>query len=202
MASFYTYLPLLQQVEGGFQKNPNDKGNYNSKGDLVGTNYGISARFYEGIIGRPPTEADMRAITKAQAQKIFLDYFWNAQKADQIVSQAIANTVIDHQVNAGDGVRLAQRVLNNHFRFNLSVDNQVGPNTLNALNSVDPGKFVTIYNEARADHYRRIGNATFLEGWLVRLSRFAVEYQKPISIFVVVAIAAGGFFIYNQVIKS
>lgn len=202
MASFYTYLPLLQQVEGAFQINRNDPGNYNSEKQLVGTNYGISARFYEGIIGRPPTEADMRAITKDQAQKIFLDYFWNAQKADQINSQAMANTIIDHQVNAGDGVRLAQRVLNNHFGFNLSTDNKVGPITLNALNSVHPGEFVTIYNQARADHYRRIGNATFLEGWLIRLGKFAVDYQKPISVFAIVAIAAGGFFLYNQVLKA
>ncbi len=202
MASFYTYLPLLQQVEGAFQKNPKDPGNFNSKGQLVGTNYGVSARFYEGIIGRPPSEADMRAITKAQAQKIFLDHFWNAQNADQIVNQAMANTIIDHQVNAGDGVRLAQSVLNNDFGFNLSTDNKVGPITLNALNSVNPAKFVTIYNKARADHYRRVGNSTFLEGWLIRLSKFTVNYHKPISIFAVAAIAAGGYFLYNNVLKA
>ena len=202
MASFYTYLPLLQQVEGGFQKNPKDPGNFNSKGELVGTNYGISARFYEGIIGRPPSEADIRAITKSFAQKIFLDHFWNAQKADQIVNQAMANTIIDHQVNAGDGVRLAQKVLNHHFGFNLSSDNQVGPKTLKALNSVQPAEFVTIYNKARADHYRRIGNATFIEGWLIRLGKFAVEHQKPISLFTVAAVATAGFLLYNHVLKA
>ena len=202
MANFSTYLPLLQQVEGGFQKIPQDPGNYNSRKELVGTNYGISARFYEGIIGRPPTEADMRAITKGQAEKIFLDHFWNKVKANQIVDQAMANTIVDHQVNAGDGVRLAQRVLNSSFGFNMPVDNGMGPITLGALNSVNPARFVTLYNEARAAHYRSIGNAAFLNGWLIRLSKFAVEYQKPISLITVVVIAAAGYFVYHHTLKA
>lgn len=202
MAYFYSYLPLLQQVEGRFQKLPQDPGNFNSRGELVGTNYGISARFYEGLIGRPPTEADMRAITKDQAQKIFLDHFWNAQKADQINSQAMANTIIDHQINAGDGVRLAQLVLNSRFGYNLSTDNRMGPLTLAALNRVEAARFITIYNEERAKHYRGIGNSTFQSGWLTRLAKFAVDYQRPISLITVVAVAAGGYLFYNYVLKA
>ena len=202
MANFYTYLPLLQQVEGRFQKIAADPGNYNSRGELVGTNYGISARFYEGVIGRPPSEADMRAITKSQAERMFRDYFWDAQKADQIRNQAMANTIIDHHVNAGDGARQAQKVLNDHFGYNMAEDNQIGPQTLSALNSVDPARFVPLYNEARADHYRGIGNATFEAGWLKRLTKFAVEYHQPLSMFTVVLLSTAGFLVYQNFIKQ
>lgn len=199
MANFYSYLPLLQQVEGGFQKIAADPGNFNSRGELVGTNYGISARFYEDVINRPPTEADMRAITKADAERIFRDYFWDAQNASQIRSQSMANTIIDHHVNAGSGAKLAQLVLKAHFGFNLSADNQIGPVTLKALNSVDPAKFVHLYNEARADHYRNIGNPTFLAGWLRRLQKFASTYEGGVSMLAVVTLAVAGLLIYHQI---
>lgn len=202
MANFYTYLPLLQQVEGGFQKNPNDPGNYNSLGQLVGTNYGISAAFLEGVIGRPPSESDIRKISKKYAQRLFRDHFWDAQNADSISSQAAANTIIDHQVNAGNGVKLAQKVLNSQFGFNLSEDNKMGPKTLAALNRVDPARFVTLYNEARANYYRSIGNATFVDGWLRRLTKFAVEYQKPISLFTIATVATAGYIFFTHVLKA
>lgn len=178
MASFYIYLPLLQQVEGRFQKIPSDRGNYNSLGQLVGTNYGISARFYEGVINHPPRESDMRAITKGQAERMFKEYFWDLQNASLITNQAMANTIIDHQVNAGDGAKLAQQVLNDHFGYRMSEDNRIGAITLKALNTVDPAHFVYLYNEARATHYRNIGNADFEAGWLRRLKKFSVEFKK------------------------
>lgn len=179
MANFQTYLPLLQQVEGRFQKNPKDRGNYNSLGELVGTNYGISARFYEEVIKRPPSEADMRAITKSKAAILYRAYFWDKQRANEINSQAMANTIIDHQVNAGDGVLVAQKLLNKSFGFNVGIDNQIGNETLGALNSVDPARFVTLFNQDRAEHYRtRSNSAEFAEGWLRRLKKFSVEFKK------------------------
>jgi len=202
MASFYSYLPLLQQVEGGFQKISSDRGNYNSLGQLVGTNYGISARFYEGLLKRPPSENDMRAITKSQAQSVFKNWFWDLQKASEINNQAMANTIIDHQVNAGDGAKLAQKVLNDHFGYNMSEDNKIGAITLQALNKVDPARFVYLFNEARAQHYRNIGNADFEAGWLRRLKKFTVAYKKPISKFAIVAVATVGFAVYHNYLKN
>lgn len=198
MADFYSYLPLLQQVEGGFQKLSNDRGNYNSRGELAGTNYGISARWYESVLGRPPAEADMRAITKSQAQELFKKYFWNAQGGNLITNQAIANTIIDHEINAGNGVLIAQRVLNRYFGFRLSEDDVIGPKTLAAVNSVDPASFVARYNEARAAHYRSL-NSGFLNVWLNRLKKFAGAPEAGISMLAFVTVAVAGFLIYYQI---
>ena len=198
MANFNSYLPLLQQVEGGFQDNPKDRGNYNSRDQLIGTNFGISTGFYEGIIGHPPSVSDIKAITKSRAAELYRRYFWNAQRASEIQSQAIANTIIDHQVNAGNGVLVAQRLLRSRFGFFIGVDNQIGNETLGALNSVDVGKFVTLFNEKRADHYNTRSNSSeFAAGWLRRLTNFAVDYQKPISLFTIGAVATVGFLFYK-----
>lgn len=203
MANFNTYLPLLQQVEGGFQKNPKDRGNYNSLDQLIGTNFGISTGFYEGVIGRPPTLADMLAITKTRAAELYRVYFWNAQRASEIISQAIANTIIDHQVNAGNGVLVAQKLLNARFGFSISVDNRMGNESLAAVNNVDVGKFVTLFNEQRAEHYSTRGNSDeFADGWLRRLTKFAVEYQKPISLITIGAVATVGFLFYKFYLKN
>lgn len=197
MASFQVYAPLLAQVEGGFQKLANDPGNYNSRGELAGTNYGISARFYETILGYPPREADMRAITKEQAKGIFEVYFWRANKGDLINSQGIANTIIDHEVNAGNGVLLAQRVLNRYFGFDLAEDDAMGPNTLKAINSVPAAQFITRYNEAREQYYRDL-NSPFLSAWLNRLKKFAAGAQG-ISTLAAISVVVAGFLIYYQI---
>ena len=44
MANFNKAIDLILKNEGGYQAHPNDKGNYNSKGQLVGTKYGISGQ--------------------------------------------------------------------------------------------------------------------------------------------------------------
>ena len=178
MASFNAYIPLLLQVEGGFQANPKDKGNYNSLGQLVGTFRGISARFYESIIGRPPTVADIKSISKGEATNLYRQHFWNKCQADKIRNQAVANTIVDHHVNAGSGVLLAQKVLNDYFGYRLVQDNAMGPKTLNAINAVNAGKFVGKYNQEREEYYRSLSNSsTFFDGWKARLKKFA--YSNP-----------------------
>lgn len=200
MASFIKYLPLLQQVEGGFQKDPDDPGNYNSNGELVGTHFGISARFYESVIGRPPSESDMRAIAKAKAKNLFREKFWDAQNANSIDNQKMANTIIDHQINAGNGVQLAQKTLKNYFGYSLSVDNQIGMETLAALNSVDPKEFVEVFNRQRATYYKNIGNSTFIAGWLRRLKKFA--WDTPfISVGLIATLGLVSYFGF-QLLKN
>jgi len=66
---FSLFMPSLKKAEGGYQNDKADNGNKNSLGQIVGTNRGISARTYEGIIGRPPTVEDMKAITPKIARK-------------------------------------------------------------------------------------------------------------------------------------
>tara|TARA_B100000678_G_scaffold264136_1_gene247446 strand:+ start:16239 stop:16856 length:618 start_codon:yes stop_codon:yes gene_type:complete len=202
MANFELYAPIVRYWEGGYQNNPKDGGNFNSLGQLVGTNHGISARWYESVIGRPPTKADMMAITKAKAKELFRVYFWDAQGGNDINSQAIANTIIDHEINAGNGVKLAQECYNDWFKKpfeeRLKEDDDFGDKTSAAINSVDPNRFVPLYNGYRERHYRtRSNSAEFIDGWLKRLKAFAIQNSTTISMFTVVAVATAGIILYR-----
>ena len=188
MASFETYLPLLQQVEGVYTNHPKDNGNWTGGkqgiGNLVGTNYGISAPVYAQWIGRTPTVQDMKSITKKIAQEIFKAWFWNKVNASAINDQSVANIIVDHAVNAGTGSagKIVQKVLNTSFGFNLVVDGAIGNNTINAINSVDPYFLHEAIKQGRLDYYYSINQPTFIEGWKNRLKKFVYEKKNLIGI--------------------
>lgn len=172
MANFYTAYELVADAEGGYQKHPNDTGNYNSLGNLVGTNWGISAPVYENWIGRPPTEGDMRSMSAQDARAIYRANFWDDIRGDQIQSQAVANIFFDGRVNHGrTGTKIMQRVLN------IPDDGRVGPQTIQAINAADPGQLYVAYREARRKFYYELSESrpslsVFLQGWLNRLAKF------------------------------
>lgn len=177
MANFNLFIPILQKVEAGYQNLSGDRGNYNSLGQRVGTNFGISARFYEGIIKRPPTVADMKAITKSYAQQLYKKYFWDDVQGDTIKNQSIANLIADHAVNSGESPigRIVQTILKNDFGKQIVIDGDIGNKTALAINSVDAQLLFDKIKKARANYYASIGGE-FLNGWLNRLKNF--DYSK------------------------
>jgi lysozyme family protein len=180
MSKFSLYIPLLIEAEGGFQILANDSGNYNSRGELVGTNHGISAPVYEEWIGRPPTEQDMRQITKTIALEIYKAWYWNKIGANYIKNQSIANLIVDHGVNAGVGAagKMVQEVLNTEFGFDLVVDGAIGSKTRAAINAVNQNELHEALKAARERFYKRLNNS-FWEGiWLNRLKKFVFSEKK------------------------
>ncbi len=131
MADFNRAYNRLKQWEGGYQANPNDPGNYNGAGELVGTNYGITAKNYEAWIGRRASIADMKNMPPMTAAAIFRSKFWDKIKGDQIRNQSVADILFDGVVNHGKGVKLAQEVLG------LTADNNFGSQTFAALQAAN-----------------------------------------------------------------
>lgn len=173
MADFKKYLPLLKQVEGGYQNLAADRGNYNSLNQRVGTNHGISARFYEGVIKRPPTVADMKNLSLAEAQRIFKIYFWDDIHGDTLINQSVAELICDHAINGGEGAiaPIVQNILNRSFGFKLKVDGDIGPTTAKVINAVNQSQLYALIKKGRENHYLSIGG-TFLNTWLDRLTKF------------------------------
>ena len=172
MASFLPAYQLVFDAEGGYQRFAEDRGNYNSRGDLVGTNWGISAPVYEEWIGRPPTTADMQSMSHQEAKQILKARFWDVIQGDSIANQSVANILFDGRVNHGrSGVKILQRVLK------VKVDGVVGNQTLSAVNRANPNRLFNAYKEARRRYYHAIVNnkpsqGIFLKGWLNRLNQF------------------------------
>lgn len=176
MANFNDFLKILQNVEGGYQKHSQDSGNYNSLGQLVGTNWGISAKTYERWIKKPPSESDMRTMLKSTAVQIYKLWYWNVMRGDSINNQSIANIIIDHGVNAGIGLaaKEVQRVLNQKFGYALAMDGTIGNQTIQAINKVNQEQLHELYMMERIDHYKSLGGV-FLDGWLTRLKSFVFK---------------------------
>ena len=172
MANFIGAYLRTAAHEGGYQNDSVDTGNYNSRNELVGTNWGINAQVYESWIGYPPSERDMRSMTSATAKSIYKARYWNNINGDQIGSQALAEILYDGHVNHGNtGIRLMQEVLG------VQQDGKVGPITLDALNSGDTAYIYNAYKQSRIDFYNYLVVRTpafqkFLRGWLIRINAY------------------------------
>lgn len=179
MANFNTYLPTLLQHEGGYQNHASDNGNYNSLGQNVGTNFGISAKFYEGVIGRPPSVSDMKNITQQKAGQLYKNHFWDKISGDSIINQSVAEIIFDHAVNAGvsRAGSLVQKILKNEFSKTITTDGVIGVNTVNAINSVNPKTLFELIKAARISYYLSIGGV-FAAGWVTRVKTFVFEKKK------------------------
>lgn len=184
MANYDLFKKNIELAEGGYQKLPNDTGNYNSEEVLVGTKFGVSAVVYQKIIGRPPTEEDMKNITLAEAHSIFKHLYWDAIKADFINSQAIAETFADHAINAGTyaATRIMQKVLNKTFAKSLIIDGKVGERTINAINSVNATKLFQAYSQERKIFYNGLNDCKhFCPIWHNRVDHLADNHNVDIS---------------------
>ncbi|MEL6355979.1 MAG: glycosyl hydrolase 108 family protein [Bacteroidota bacterium] len=180
MANFEISYALVARAEGGYQNFRDDPGNYNSADQLVGTNWGISAKTYEGYVGTLPSEADMRSITKGEAKEIYRAVFWDRIKGGEILDQQIANIFFDGHVNHGvTGITLMQRVLK------VSVDGIVGPETLLAINSKEAKAVFSGYKNARIEFYHRYADRRpemrdrWLPVWLNRMDKFNYQSSGP-----------------------
>ena len=176
MANYNKAIQIVLKNEGGYQKHPNDKGNYNSKGILVGTNHGISAKTLEKWKAYPVQENDMRDLSLTEAKEIYYKYYWLPIQGNAINDQDNAELIFDHSVNAGVGgaSKLVQRTIN-HLGANLSVDGAIGNKTIYELNRVNQPAFFNAYKNARIDFYKSISkgsNSVFANGWIKRVLDF------------------------------
>ncbi|WP_435263842.1 glycoside hydrolase family 108 protein [Tenacibaculum sp. nBUS_03] len=185
MASYDKFKDSIEQAEGGYQNFVEDNGNFNSRRERVGTNHGISARFYEQVIGFPPSVEDMQAITKNEAHVLFKNEFWDKVKADEIQSQPVAETIVDHAINAGTGAagKIVQETLNKHFGKRLRVDRSIGIKTVRAINSVEPVLLFEKISIARLEDYEKKSTyKRFGHAWRTRVydlaKKFGVEIKK------------------------
>jgi lysozyme family protein len=175
MASFDAFFPTLLKHEGGFVNDPADPGGATNKGITMAT-FQSCARRYLGI---EPTLANLKALTDAQAGKIYKPLYWDKARCDDIKLQELANIVFDFQVNAGDkGAKLLQEVLNDlGAKPQLAVDGDIGEKTITALRGMSQKRVYRRYKHRRVDYYndlvvKRPALGKFLKGWLNRVNSF------------------------------
>lgn len=175
MASFDAFFPTLLKHEGGFVDDPADPGGATNKGVTLET----FTRYAPRYLGIEPTLANLKALTDAQAAKIYKPLYWDEVHGDEIELQDLANIVFDFQVNAGGAAsKLLQKVLNDLGASPpLSVDGDVGTGTMAALKRADANAVYRAFRQGRIAYYqdlvaRRPALGKFLNGWLKRVNSF------------------------------
>lgn len=166
MANFDILFPYILKVEGGFVNDPDDVGG--------ATNKGITLKTYteycteNGL--KKPTIADLKKIDNSVVAEIYKKRYWDKWKAADIMSQKVANILVDWYINSGTiGIKKAQ------IAIGTLADGIVGKMTIAAVNAANPDDlFAKLYN-ARVEHYNGIvrrnpSQRKFLKGWLNRLN--------------------------------
>jgi lysozyme family protein len=154
--------------EGGFQNNPEDRGNWTSGkigvGELRGTKYGISAMTYPTL--------DIAALTLDDARRIYRRDFWGAAGCE-LVQGRLRFDLFDTAVHSGPGMaaRLLQRALG------VTADGIIGPKTMLTISHMDPGRLAARFNGHRLDFLNNNPQqwAEFGRGWAQRIAENLME---------------------------
>jgi lysozyme family protein len=172
MANFDEAFAKTIRVEGGYNANPNDKGNYTSKGNFAGTMWGIAAKTYEDAYGHEPTVENMRALTKSQAREIYKKIYWNPLKADFLTNQSVAEIMFDYAFNRhpDKAASMAAAVLT--FLGKPINTNRVTTEMLNLINSADQQQFFNTFKLARIAWYKKHAQKIFLANLIERTNSF------------------------------
>lgn len=202
MANFKPIVVKTFNFEGGYQNNPSDSANYNSLKQLIGTNRGISAIAYETYLKRPPTVSDIKAITKAIAEKVYKKLFWLPLQGDKIKNDSLAHIMFDAFIVSGyEGTRRIKKALNTYYGKLVTPETKtaINDNDIILINKADPSKLFEIVKagEIKNRIYLAETNpskyAKFLNGWLNRLSNIQFSTSAKIA-------GAGFFFVLISVV--
>jgi lysozyme family protein len=102
--AFLACVASVLAHEGGFQKSHEDAGNWSSgnvgQGVLIGTNRGISAPMLLDWRNTFISEADMRALTREEAEAIYEARVWKPIRGDEL-PLPLAFVTLDAAVNSG-----------------------------------------------------------------------------------------------------
>ena len=172
---------VIDKHEGGYQSFKEDGGNYTGgkvgSGELVGTNYGISAPALKEYLGRDITTDDMKGLSKEDASSIMFDNFYKSRNIDKLPKELQKN-VLDMVINSGsNGIKILQRGIG------ATPDGILGEQTIKKL--MESGYTNDQYTNGRIKYYESISennekNSKFLKGWKNRAESFRTP--KNISV--------------------
>ena len=168
MADVNKLAPYILKWEGGFVDHKADKGGATNMGVTIGT---WRQNGYDKDGDGDIDVADLKLLTKQDVvNRILKPHYWDRWKADQIISQPIANILVDWVWGSGKwGIVVPQRLLG------LQADGVVGQLTIAAVNKQNPAELFARIKTARVEFLNNIvkndpSQKVFLKGWINRLN--------------------------------
>lgn len=173
MADVNKLAPWILKWEGGFVNDPDDSGGATNKGVTIKTWKQVG---YDKDGDGNIDVKDLKLLTVDDVIKVVLKpHYWDRWKADEIVSQSVANICVDWVWASGKpGITRVQKLLG------VKQDGVVGPKTLAALNSGSPLSLFGAIKQERIKFIDEIciknpKNLKFKKGWLNRLNDLKYE---------------------------
>ena len=170
-SNFNKCLELLLAHEGGFVNHPSDPGGM--------TNLGVTARVWEEWVGHDVDEKQMRALTHADVAPLYKRKYWDACRADELVS-GVDYCVFDVAVNSGVGraVKLLQSVVG------ATPDGGYGSITSALVKEAekDPARLIEVYCAKRLEFLQSLKTfPVFGKGWSRRVAEVKEEALKMLG---------------------
>ena len=166
MADYKVHIPFLEKWEGGWSNDPDDSGGATMKGVTLRTY--TAYRKKKGLL--PPTEDELRNISKEEGLDIYKTMYWDTIKGDAFQSQSVANIMVDWRWMSGViAIKRLQLIVGT------KQDGIVGQKTLAAVHAKNQKELFTQLKNARHNHFISIVTKSpekrkFLKGWLNRLN--------------------------------
>ena len=202
MADFNTAVNKVLKWEGGFQDKAADSGNYDAQGNLVGTNFGITAKTLMRVMNLPISYGGMQAMQKDYAKEVYRIGYWEEFRINEIQNQDIANIVLDTFVLFSWSTALA--LVNDAINITLNTNYQnIEPYILNNIaNSGKTNEFVNTLVQLRIDYHNyrvsiKPNQVEFLKGWTNRANDYAMTIINKVKPFLYVGIGLGlAYFLF------
>jgi lysozyme family protein len=143
------------------------------------TNLGVTARVWEEWVGHDVDEKQMRALTHADVAPLYKRKYWDACRADELVS-GVDYCVFDVAVNSGVGraVKLLQSVVG------ATPDGGYGSITSALVKEAekDPARLIEVYCAKRLEFLQSLKTfSVFGKGWSRRVAEVKEEALKMLG---------------------
>jgi len=166
-SSWPSSIAAVLASEGGYSDNPLDPGGP--------TNLGITQKTLAAYRGISPswkiTAADVKSLTKAEAEAIYNRNYWSVIHGDDLPA-GIDYCVFDYAVNSGPSraVKALQAALS------LTQDGIVGPITLAAADEANAARVISAICDSRLSFLKSLPTwSTFGNGWSTRVGTIRVK---------------------------
>jgi lysozyme family protein len=127
----------------------------------------------------PSDYAKIAALPQSQRTQAVSDFyqfnFWNKMQIGGLVSQDVANRVLDMGVNAGaiTGIKILQKALWALGCSGIIIDGILGTITIEAANSFDSDRLLASFRQTRLAYYQKIvdnnpQDQKYFTGWEAR----------------------------------
>lgn len=162
------------QAAGGYVNHPNDRGGP--------TKYGITLNILAAYTGMQHTAADVQALTKDTATRIYLTDYFIRPKIDQLpdhLQPFMLDCAVNHEPKTA--IKLLQRLLASHYISPGAIDGLIGSKTLNAIRifteRYGSRTLLTGLIDARILYFEKIvkhdeTQRILLAGWINRTEKF------------------------------